>query len=538
MSMIGASIFAHDIEVVNAEGKTIYYVWGKNKTELAVSSCGISYYSYSNEYSGNVIIPESVYYNGIKYNVTSIGKSAFRNCIDLISITIPNSVTIIGDHAFCGCSGLISIMIPNSVRSIGNDAFSYCSGLTSITIPNSVTNLGWGTFWGCSGLTSITIPNSVRFIDDSVFADCSGLTSINVESGNQYYDSRNNCNAVIESSSNKLIVGCQNTIIPNNVTCIEDYAFWGCSGLASITIPKSVMIIRRSAFSNCSGLTSISVENGNQYYDSRNNCNAIIESSSNTMIAGCKSTIIPNSVTSIENAFCGCSGLTSVMIPNSVTSIGDDAFLGCSGLISITVETGNTAYDSRENCNGIIKTEMNTLMVGCQNTTIPNSVTSIGDYAFYQCTGLTSITIPNSVTSIGNYAFQNCTDLTSVKIGNSVGRIGSYAFGNCKNLTDVFCIAEYVYSVDYYAFYFSNAGNATLHVPEQSIDRYRSLFPWNTFGSIVPLTSEELSINSIDSDGYSDMLRFTLDGKRTNSPQKGLNIIKTKNGQTRKIIAK
>ena len=222
----------------------------------------------------------------------------FRTNIQII--VIEDGVTSIGRHAFDGCSGLTSVTIPNSVTSIENCAFDGCSGLTSVTIPNSVTSIEEDTFRGCSGLTSITIPNSVTSIGSSAFYGCSGLTSIKVENGNSKFDSRNNCNGIIETATNTLIKGFKNTIIPNSVTSIGSRAFWGCSGLTSITIPNSVTSIGDWAFAACLGLTSI---------------------------------IIPNSVTSIgDQAFEGCSGLTSITIPNSVTSLGGGAFYGCSGL--------------------------------------------------------------------------------------------------------------------------------------------------------------------------------------------------------------
>ena len=285
-------------------------------------------------------------------------------------------MTSIGGGAFFGCSGLTSVTIPNSVTSIGDETFSGCSGLTSVTIGSSVTSIGGYAFRGCSGLTSVTIPNSVTGIGNHAFRDCSGLTSVT---------------------------------IGNSVTSIGSYAFDGCSGLTSVTIPNSVTSIGSYAFLDCSGLTSIT---------------------------------IPNSVTSIgERAFYNCSGLMSVTIPNSITSIGETAFYGCSGLKSVNI------FDLAAWCNiSFSSFYSNPLYYAhhlflngeeIKDLVIPNSVTSIGSYAFYGCSGLTSVTIPNSVTSIGEKTFYGCSGLTSVTIPNSVTSIGSSAFYNCSGLTSV-----------------------------------------------------------------------------------------------------
>ena len=158
MSMVGAKAFAHDIEVKNADGVTIYYEWTNNNTELAVAGAP----SFE-DYSGHVVIPASVTYNGKEYSVTSIGDLAFYSCSGLTSVTIPASVLSIGRYAFENCSGLTAIYIPYSVTSIGNYAFDGCSSLTSVTIPASVTSIGTCAFQGCSGLTAVTInSNSIE----------------------------------------------------------------------------------------------------------------------------------------------------------------------------------------------------------------------------------------------------------------------------------------------------------------------------------------------------------------------------------------
>ncbi|WP_294747291.1 leucine-rich repeat domain-containing protein [uncultured Prevotella sp.] len=331
---------AHDIEVPNGDGVTIYYNFTNDSTELEVTFRGDNYIPF--EYTGNVIIPEEVTYMNRIYKVTSIGNWTFYDC-GLISITIPNSVTSIGENAFAFCSGLTSVTIPNSVTSIGKKAFYGCFGLTSVTIPNSITSIGSGVFQSCSGLTSIVIPNSVTSISEDAFYGCSGLTSIT---------------------------------IPNSITSIGDYAFAHCSGLTSVSIPNSVTSIGRAAFQECFSLASISIPNS---------VTSIQESAFHNCF-GLTSVIIPNSVTSIgSGAFYSCTGLTSVTFPSSVTSIGGGAFHGCTGLTSVIIPNSVTS----------IETFAFAYCSNLTSVTIGNSVMSIGSKSFSNCSSLTSVTVLN-----------------------------------------------------------------------------------------------------------------------------------------------
>ncbi len=341
----------------------------------------------------------------IPASVTSIGDGAFNYCEGLTTVTIPESVTSIGDHAFFSCTGLASVTIPASVTSIGENAFAYCKGLTSVKLPNSVTSIGDGAFQACSGLTSVTISASVTSIGEYAFSFCTSLGSITVAEENPVYHSSGNC--VIESAKKALIAGCKTSEIPSDgsVTSIDNNAFYGCTGLTSITIPESVTSIGRWTFAECRGLTSVK---------------------------------LPYKITSIgDGAFCGCTGLTSITIPESVTSIGENAFSFCTSLGSITVAEENPVYHSSGNC--VIESAKKALIAGCKTSEIPSdgSVTSIENYAFYFCTGLTSISIPESVTSIGDGAFSDCEGLISVAIPVSVTSIGDGAFQYCKGLTSI-----------------------------------------------------------------------------------------------------
>ena len=529
------------------------------------------------------------------------------------NIVTPNRTDVFGanivSNEYKDGQGVITFDGP--VTSIGDSAFLECAELASIAIPESVTTIGYQAFLHCNNIASITIPNGVTDIEEGALAGCPALGRIIVENGNPIYDSRDNCNAIVETATNTLIAGCKNTIIPNTITTIGKSAFWYCSTLTSITIPSSVKTIAVRAFvfcpsltsikipksvtkiehtilTGCNSATSIVVEEGNPNYDSRDNCNAIIETATNELLNGCQNTIIPNSVSHIReyafaystypsivskattppivdgnafhtretpitvyipcgtrtayeasdwaqyvgefveencaeteendtkytitytstdgkavtlnktdgfganiisntyddtragvitfdapvttigaSAFEGCTTLRSIIIPNSVKSIEEDAFAKCSALrdvsisasvttistnpftdcvnlASITVEEGNTVYDSRNDCNAIIETASNTLLVGCKSTIIPEDVKKIGYSAFYGCINLKAITIPTSVELVERAAFHN-TGITSITIpanttlqgGAMVGATIEGVFTECKELESV-----------------------------------------------------------------------------------------------------
>ena len=229
-------------------------------------------------------------------------------------------------------------------------------------------------------------------------------------------DYANGANAIIEKASKTLIAGCKNTIIPKDVTRIGECAFGNCYDLMSITIPDGVTSIGESAFAGCSGLMTIT---------------------------------IPEGVISIDDlAFNGCTGLTGITIPEGVTNIGWRVISGCSDLTSIVVDEGNSVYTSANGANAIIDKASNTLIAGCKSTIIPESVTSIGNCAFYGSSALTSISIPESVTSIEWGAFQECSTLTSITIPKGVTSIGEAAFWGCSGLTEFLSMIGEPFAID------------------------------------------------------------------------------------------
>ena len=416
----------------------------------------------------------------ISDSVTSIGDYTFFCCLNLTSISIPYSVTNIGGSAFSGCSSLTGITIPVNVTSIGDAAFENCSNLTSITIPDGVTSIGVGVFESCFNLTSITIPDSVTSIGGWAFKDCTSLTSITISDsvtsiGDYTFFCCLNLTSIsipysVTNIGSRAFSGCSRLTritIPDGVTSL-DGAFAGCSSLTSVTIPDSVTSLD-GAFSGCSSLTSVTIPDGvteigdYTFYNCKSLKSIMIPNGVTSIgiraFAYCFSLTnikIPDGVKSIDHeTFLWCKSLTSITLSDSVTSIGHFAFDNCKSLTAIDVAEGNTIYSS---LNGVLFNKDKTELINYpQNKAdviykIPDSVTSIGERAFLDCSSLISIILPDGVTEICEYAFCDCTSLTNITIPDSVTKIGFVAFSDCSSLTSI-TISDGVTSIDDSAFW-------------------------------------------------------------------------------------
>ena len=389
---------------------------------VAPNNNTVPYWDEEEEPTGYLRIPDIVHHNGIDYTVIAIHKNTFNRCAQLTSVVI---------GAF--------------VKSIGEVAFYDCTGITSVSLPSALESIEFDAFYGCTGITSWFIPNSVSNIGDMAFLENTSLTSIVVEEGNPIYDSRDGCNAIVETASNKLILGCKTTVIPNSVVTIGKSAFFDCIGMNELIIPNSVKTIEEQAIIFCTDLESVE---------------------------------IPNSVTTIgSRAFYGC-GLVSVNIPSSVTTMVENPFVACQNLVSMTVDPANPAFDSRNNCNAIIETSTNALVAGCQTTIIPNSVVKINTKAFWYCLGLTSIIIPNSVRIIGGQAFYHCSNLVSITLPSSVFKVDDRAFNYCENLQSIYAKRSNCPTSNSNILFAIN-NDVKVHIPKGSLHSYEAT--WHSY---------------------------------------------------------
>ena len=437
--------------------------------------------------TGTITVPEVV--EGC--TVTEVGDYAFKGCTGITEVKIPNSVNTIGHEAFRGCSSLNKIDLGSNVTSISSYAFYGCSSLQTITGMSKLESIGISAFdntyntfipWynslpdgllylgkvlykykgtmpdnttvsvkdgtifiasgalnECNGLTGLNIPKSVKTIGNPIISNCPNLTAISVADDNEKYDSRNGCNAIVETANNMIIEGCKATTFPNTITSIGSMAFYG------------------------GGWTEL---------------------------------VIPNNIDSIGNyAFSRNSSLENVMIGKGLRKIMPEAFSNCQMLKSIAVASANPYLDSRDNCNAIIEKSTNKLLIGCSTTVIPASVKTIGKYAFCSRGDLYTMTIPDNVEKIEDYAVETSYNLRSLTLGKNVKEIGDYVFYGCNALRSIRSLAtspaeidENVFKGNYTYYPDTVYNNATLYVPVGSKINYMTSTGWNKFKKIVELS--------------------------------------------------
>ena len=510
---------------------------------------------------GNTVIPQSI---------TAIGHSAFYGCIGLDTISIPEGIITIEDGAFYS-SDLVSVTIPESVKCLGSKkgrlyhgVFENCSKLRSVIFkPVEWDSIGDFAFYGCSKIDSFvvsiddgnpliwfenyigkkafildptvtTVESSTLYVpkgrysyfqhvvnrfynDGSVFGQFATIKEIlgndfYIDDGINYLIKENEGvkyaivdygyyegEIVIPSSvvidgqeypvkeiGKKAFIGCNKittVALPEGLTCIDSLSFFDCGRLSSVLLPASLTSIGTNAFSNCEELSDVA---------------------------------FPTGLKSIgSHAFIRCNNLTSIYIPESVISIGVDAFGGCATLSSIIVHDDNALYDSRGNCNAIIETATNTLLNGCSNTVIPESVASIGSVAFYGNILLKSIIIPKSVIRIGDNAFADCINLISITIPKSVMTIESFAFYGCDNIQSVYVLSQNPPELGLDVFGKKTYANATLYVPDGAISSYQTADGWKMFKNIeVDTAVDPVFKDNKDSNNIGDAVIYDITGRR------------------------
>ena len=405
-------------------------------------------------YSGDLVIPNVVYWEGNSYSVIQIGKYAFESCDSLASVRLSEGIIRIDDYAFKLCKSLENIVLPSSLEKIGKEAFG-----------------------GCYNLKSIHIPENVNSISPDCFIYCSILSNITVSPNNKYYNDGYGSNCIIRKDDDTLVIGTTKSQIPDNIQIIGKQAFHGrdslknivlpkkliriegsafcdIEGLISIHIPKSVKNINSTAFIGCKKLSDISVDSDNPYYYDENGSNSIIDKRNNTLVVGGNLTIIPNSVDTIgKDAFCVRGDIQEVAIPNSVKKIGRLAFSDCYSLRKVI---------------------------------IPDSVTEIGMWAFASDSVLTDVWLPKCLKKIEYGIFLECTNLKVINIPPNVTEIIWGAFEDCSGIRKVYSYLEDPIPASYYR-YSLDFKKCTLYVPKGTKEKYKQVEPWNTFGSIIEM---------------------------------------------------
>lgn len=455
---------------------------------------------------GDVIIPEGV---------VTIGRSAFESKSNVKSVTFPTSLVTLDYGAFWGCYNLRKISLPYGVKNIESYAFYNCSSLEDFDLPESVETISAYAFQLCGKLTKMVIPAGTKKIAGGLFVFSKGMASLSVSPDNPIYDSRDNCNAIIETATNTLVVGCKTTVIPTNiksigknafygtpdleqvmipegVTSIGSYAYGECRKVKSVSIPSSVDSIGTGAFTFITDIESITVAADNPIYDSRNNCNAIIKTASNILLLGCQNTVIPEGIVTIaDQAFCGASML-EFSVPEGVTRLESQAFSRCEKMQRISLPEsvnyiGNSAFFTCYKLEEIV---------------IPEAVTEIKDYAFALCTTLSEIAVPNKVKRLEGGTFKDCSHLKKVTLGYRLENVNYSAFEKCSSLSALYANSPVPPSVNK-KFTDIDLETCVLYVPAAYIDAYREAEVWKEFAHIEvnPNAPEPIFLITYEVDG-------------------------------------
>ena len=425
-------------------------------------------------YTGDIVIPNEVTYNGRTLKVTEIGDDAFNGCADLKTLSIEDGTETLslgssnGTNALFSDCSLETLYVGRnlSYEKIYSPFYEEESLLTKVTIGPYVTEIGDYMFYGCTGLTEVTIPSSVVEIGEDAFSGCTGLSNIT---------------------------------IPNSVKSIDGNAFSGCTGLSNITIPNSVKSIGNNAFSGCTSLTEM---------------------------------IIPNSVNEInEGIFKGCTNLRRLIVEDGAEELQWNCYFNFSDGRPFSGTSLETLYLGRNLVND--NDSPFSFIESLKDVTIGNSVERISNYAFCGCTGLTKITIPNSVTEIGHESFYGCTGLTEITISNSVTEIGYQTFAGCSNLKTIYSLNLQPPTYDIFfdpAFEQTCYSSAVLYVPIGSLNAYQTTIPWSNFGNIQefdPVTGIDNTKMEVEAENEETTI-YDLQGRRLSRSQRGINIINGK----------
>ncbi len=452
-SLLALSLSAQT-EIANPQGVVLSYTFNDSLRYATVVAQA------DPQYSGSIVIPESVNYNDISYEVKTIDEKAFMGCTALYEITIPKTIAYIGGHAFKGCSSLKVVnfnaynCISSSTKMKGKiySAFEDCMSIVDFRIGNDVTTLPSYLCWGCTGITELTIPENVKYINGAAFIDCTGITRLNFNAVNciSMYsnDAGRRMPAIINSPISQVNFGPFVKVIP-------DYACFGFKHLTSVTIPESVTMLGGAAFRECNNLTSV-IYNASECEVAHSiDGDNIIPSFNNHSIAHV--TFGPDVVNIPDYLFWGCKGLTEIRLPDNVQTIGKSAFWGCQGISTVVIPESveqigghafgncsnlNTVYFNAVNCVNVVHFENEKPISAFENRAITkvvlgNDVRRIPDYAFAECTNLTGVVIPESVEYIGSKSFFNCRSIQSIVIPEHVQSIGGMAFTGCESLSKV-----------------------------------------------------------------------------------------------------